>query len=227
MNIPIYTRKAAIFSLILLLLSIAAARFHWISYEAGTIALGVAGIISFSCISIAALLTRRTHSEQGRRQFSQASLISLPAIIFSSLSLIYSSNSTLIQDLSTDIENPPAYIFSAQYHQTHSSLANRQQQREIYPGIHSIPTLLSVPEAQVKVLAMIDDLGWELSYQEQGHIEVNVTNTWFGFTDDIVIRISETKSGSIIDLRSASRSNRGDLNTNAEQIRDFTLHYLQ
>jgi uncharacterized protein (DUF1499 family) len=42
-----------------------------------------------------------------------------------------------------------------------------------------------------------------------------------GFTDDIVVRIAPTNSGSRIDLRSSSRYGRGDFGVNAERIRDY------
>jgi uncharacterized protein (DUF1499 family) len=47
------------------------------------------------------------------------------------------------------------------------------------------------------------------------------TTFWFGFQDDIVIRVETTSAGSVVDLRSASRVGRGDLGANAARIGSF------
>ena len=52
-------------------------------------------------------------------------------------------------------------------------------------------------------------------------IEAVATTYWFGFKDDIVIRVETTSEGSVVDLRSASRVGRGDLGANAVRIRTF------
>ena len=44
---------------------------------------------------------------------------------------------------------------------------------------------------------------------------------WFGFTDDIVIRVAATDSGSRIDLRSSSRLGRSDFGVNGARIRAY------
>ena len=55
----------------------------------------------------------------------------------------------------------------------------------------------------------------------QGRVEVVATTLWFGFKDDIVIRISPSGSGSRVDMRSKSRVGRSDLGANAARIRAF------
>jgi uncharacterized protein (DUF1499 family) len=45
------------------------------------------------------------------------------------------------------------------------------------------------------------------------------------FRDDIVIRITTTAGGTLIDLRSASRVGQSDLGANARRIRDFLRRY--
>jgi uncharacterized protein (DUF1499 family) len=41
------------------------------------------------------------------------------------------------------------------------------------------------------------------------------TNFWFGFTDDIVIRITAAGERTLLDIRSASRVGKSDAGTNA------------
>ncbi|MBU0536924.1 MAG: DUF1499 domain-containing protein [Gammaproteobacteria bacterium] len=232
MNIPAITHKIAISSLFLLLLGAAGVRFHWFHFQIGLLMFSLAALLSFASICASALFTRRIQSPLGRRQLSQAALMALPAIIFFSLSLYRGAGAPLIHDISTNTKNPPQFIMAAQQRSPNDNgleyaASDIPLQRQAYPDIHSIPTLLPLNEAQSKALSIAGDLGWEVYYQENGHIEAFVRSYWFGFTDDIVIRINQTASGSIIDLRSASRVGKGDLGVNARRIRQFTEHYLQ
>ena len=55
-----------------------------------------------------------------------------------------------------------------------------------------------------------------------GRIEATATTPWFGFRDDVVIRVAPNGAGSRIDVRSVSRIGKSDLGANARRIRDFT-----
>lgn len=231
MNIPSITLKVAISSLVLLILGAAGVRLHIFNFQVGLLLFSLAGLLSFISICASALFTRRVNSLAGRRQLSQASIIALPAILFFGLSLYRGVGSPLIHDISTDTENPPQFIVAKQKrNDSDNSLeytqSNRQIQEQAYPDINTIPTLLPIEAAQAKALDIANDIGWKVEYQELGHIEAIERSFWFGFTDDIVIRISETSSGSMVDLRSASRVGEGDLGVNARRIRQFTQLYL-
>ncbi|MEE4110150.1 MAG: DUF1499 domain-containing protein, partial [Halieaceae bacterium] len=52
-------------------------------------------------------------------------------------------------------------------------------------------------------------------------IEATDTTFWFGFKDDVVIRIEAAGSGSRLDMRSKSRVGRSDVGANAERIRRY------
>jgi uncharacterized protein (DUF1499 family) len=232
MNLPSITHKIAIASLVLLALSTIGVRFQWYSYQAGLLMFSLAGLLSFISICASAFFTRRTQKATGRRQLSQAALIALPAIIFFSLSLFSGVGAPLIHDISTDTENPPQFIAATQQRRTSDNslvyaASNRELQKQAYPDIQSIPTLHKVAAAQGKAREIAENLGWQVNYQESGHIEATVSSFWFGFTDDVMIRISDTPSGSIIDLRSASRVGKGDLGVNAKRIRQFSQQYLK
>ena len=65
--------------------------------------------------------------------------------------------------------------------------------------------------------------GWEIvaAVPQERRIEAVATTFWFGFKDDIVVRIRPAPGGSRIDVRSVSRVGRSDLGTNAKRIRAF------
>ena len=64
------------------------------------------------------------------------------------------------------------------------------------------------------------EMGWEILAAEKGEGRIEATDTtfWFGFKDDVVIRIQPAETGSRIDVRSASRVGVGDLGVNATRI---------
>ena len=55
----------------------------------------------------------------------------------------------------------------------------------------------------------------------EGRLEATATTPWFGFKDDVVVRVTAAGSGSRVDVRSKSRVGRSDLGANAKRIRAF------
>lgn len=96
-------------------------------------------------------------------------------------------------------------------------------QRNAYPDI--APLNLPVPprEAFDRALAIVRARGWDVvsADADEGRIETTDTTFWFGFRDDVVIRVTPSAGGSRVDLRSVSRVGRGDAGTNAHRIRAF------
>ena len=64
-------------------------------------------------------------------------------------------------------------------------------------------------------------MGWEIAAAEagEGRIEATDTTAWWGFKDDVVIRITAEGEGSRLDIRSMSRVGKSDIGKNAERIR--------
>jgi uncharacterized protein (DUF1499 family) len=59
--------------------------------------------------------------------------------------------------------------------------------------------------------------------EDRGLLEATDTTFWFGFKDDVVVRIraQEDGSGSRVDVRSVSRVGTSDLGVNARRIGEF------
>ena len=135
-----------------------------------------------------------------------------------------------INDVSTDTADPPLLVTTLQMRSeavtppAYPGKVVADQQREAYPDIASI--VLSVPpdEAFKKVDAVATAMGWDVVARApaEGRIEAIDTSQWFGFHDDIVVRIRPAGTGSRIDIRSKSRVGRADLGANAHRIRTFT-----
>ena len=125
-----------------------------------------------------------------------------------------------INDITTDTANPPAYM-TAKVGYPGEQFA--RQQRAAYPDIQPIPVALSPREAFDRALRAAESMGWEVvgSDAKAGTLEAVDTTRWFGFKDDIAIRVRAEGAGSRIDIRSKSRVGRGDLGTNARRIRAY------
>lgn len=81
------------------------------------------------------------------------------------------------------------------------------RQKRGYPDL--APLVLSLPPEQAfaRVDAAARAMGWRViaSAPSEGRLEASDTARWFGFTDDIVVRVRPAPNGSRIDVRSASR----------------------
>jgi uncharacterized protein (DUF1499 family) len=67
-------------------------------------------------------------------------------------------------------------------------------------------------------------MGWNIVAfdQKTGRIEATDTTLWFGFTDDIVVRVQSAGAiGAKVDIRSKSRVGTSDYGRNAERVREY------
>lgn len=134
-----------------------------------------------------------------------------------------------IHDITTDIDDPPAFVAILERRADAPNPAEyggpeiAEQQRRAYPEI--VPLRLNVPpqRAFVASLDAARSLGWEIVAADSaaGRIEATDRTRWFGFLDDVVIRVRPSDGGSVVDLRSVSRVGRGDVGANARRIVRF------
>ena len=96
-------------------------------------------------------------------------------------------------------------------------------QRQAYPDIRPIALAAPPAEAFARALDAAKRMGWEIVVADAGtgHIEATATTPWFGFRDDVVVRVTPAAAGSRIDVRSVSRVGKGDLGTNAARVRRY------
>lgn len=178
-------------------------------------------------VAIGALISAK-HREQ--RPVSVLSFIVIIAALTVPIQgLIQASKVPTIHDISTDLADPPQFHAAARLRTdsenpvAHAGEPVASQQRESYPDI--VPSYLPLaPQAAFeRALAAARAMGWEITASDvqSGHIEAVDTSRWFGFKDDIVIRIQADGPVSRIDVRSKSRIGSNDLGVNAQRIRDY------
>lgn len=135
-----------------------------------------------------------------------------------------------MNDVTTDVQNPPSLAFSEPMREAeqggsaaYGGAEVAALQQKSYPGIE--PATLDEPPAQAfdKALAAAKAKGWTIvkSDPAAGIIEAYDRSRWFGFTDDIAIRVAAAGEGSRVDIRSHSRQGRGDFGVNAARVSGF------
>ena len=201
-------------------LPVAFGLFRWTAY--GAAAAIVIGII-------AAVITRPGGT---RRGFGTA----LAAIVIGSATLVgpltmmwRAKQVPPIHDITTDTDNPPQFVAVLPLRATATNPAAyggpeiAAQQKKAFPHIAPLTLLLPPDQAFPRALALAQSMGWTIagSSPAEGRIEATAITPFFGFRDDVVIRITAAPPGSRIDVRSVSRIGRSDVGVNAGRIERF------
>ena len=134
-----------------------------------------------------------------------------------------------IHDITTDPTDPPEFVAirplraAAPNPVDYAGEETALQQRQAYPELRPVALDLAPDAAYEAALDAAEAMDWELVAQDPGagRIEATATTAWFGFKDDVVIRVRAADGGSRIDVRSKSRIGQSDLGTNAGRIRSF------
>jgi hypothetical protein len=136
-----------------------------------------------------------------------------------------------IHDITTDLADPPVFVAVAPLRADAPNPAaydgpdTAAAQREAYPDIQTVrfPGVSADEVIRAARRAALES-GWDVvAYAEtEGRLEATDTTFWFGYKDDIVVRVKATGDGAELDVRSKSRVGLSDLGTNAARIRGYT-----
>ena len=134
-----------------------------------------------------------------------------------------------IHDISTDLVNPPEFVAIAPLRADapnpveYAGVEVATQQRAAYPELQTLNYTQSKSELVEATKQVIDNLGWQLVNidADQGIVEATDKTMWFGFKDDVIVRITDNGSKRLVDIRSKSRVGGSDLGKNAERIHGF------
>jgi len=134
-----------------------------------------------------------------------------------------------IHDITTDTQSPPEFVAmerlraDAPNPPEYAGEETAKQQREAYPDIQPLVVSTPVQEVIDEIVMLISNRGWKIVSvnRNEGRIEATEKLAWFGFKDDVVLRVTSTSDGTRVDMRSKSRIGRSDVGVNAERIRQF------
>jgi hypothetical protein len=135
----------------------------------------------------------------------------------------------VIHDITTDTLHPPQFVAilplrrDAPNPALYGGPEVAEQQKTAYADLRTEVLGLPAGLAFDLALATARAAGWRIvtAVPAEGRIEATDTTFWFGFTDDIVIRITAAGERTLLDIRSVSRVGKSDVGTNARRIRSY------
>lgn len=210
--------------------------YQWNWWELGTAftwmlpAGAILGLIG-SALAVVFLFVRIKDSSRGGGPVAGAGFfLGIAVLVFIGYWYVEAQQYPPIHDITTDTENPPQFEAvvplrsDAPNPPEYSGEEVAETQQQYYPDIQ--PLFLDIPydEAFDRALQAAREMPWEDlvdENREEGRIEATDKLPWFGFRDDVVIRVDTADAGSRIDVRSKSRIGRGDIGVNAQRIRDY------
>ena len=207
-------------------------RIGWWPFPTGIAILSWAayGGIAGAAVSFAAGVAARPGSGRAGARIAVAGLLlglAAAAVPWSYLRIAKSVPA--IHDITTDTENPPGFSVLLPVRRDAPNGADyggpevAAKQRAAYPDVKSAHLPVSPREAFDRALAAAQKMGWTIAAADpaSGSIEATATTFWFGFKDDVVVRVAPEGTGSRVDVRSVSRVGVSDLGTNARRIRNY------
>jgi len=118
-----------------------------------------------------------------------------------------------IHDITTDTQSPPQFAAvlplraGAPNSAAYGGPELAELQRKAYPDIQPLIVQMPTQVAFARARDAAEGMGWQLVAADAsaGRIEATARTFWFGFKDDVVVRIVPQGTGSRIDVRSVSR----------------------
>lgn len=203
----------------------------------------IAGVGAALCLILTIVFLARSRSQGFGRggTLSAAGLLIGAVAFYVPFSMMQGARGAPpIHDITTDLADPPQFVDAVplrkatgarnpvEYKREGGYGGNKVivpvAQQEAFPDIQPVMLEGVAPDQAFKrALAAVDEMGWELiaSRPQEGRIEAWDQTLFFGFIDDVSIRVRPAANGSQIDVRSLSRIGGGDAGTNAKRVRAY------
>ena len=217
--------------------------FALLTLTVGPILCALVLLVGIIGIALAGLVKPR----RGWRLGLLSMFIPCAALLMVAEPMLASRRAPPLHDVSTDLIEPPRFSASVAAERALSSGSNSldldhartpgdpvygaaagrlsiEVQQVAFPDIQPIPVGVPKSRALAAAQGAAQELGWTIDRVDTsgGTIEARAKSFWYGFIDDIVIRVTPVGAGAVIDVRSSSRAGPIDLGANAERIRAFT-----
>ena len=224
--------RLALVFLALVPLSVAAVRFGLVSFSIGLPVFALSCLGSLLVLIVLAIASLLPAYKAQRRQALVKSLAALPPVLLLGALLGSTGDYPPIHDVSTDPDDTPLFTSAGvklRGSESNSVAINPDAiaiQREHYPDLQTIVVPHPSSVAFEKASAVAESLDWKIynSDPHSGVLEASYTSAWFGFVDDVMIRIRPLENDTLaeVDVRSVSRVGVSDLGANARRIRAFS-----
>lgn len=213
----------------LLLVAGPGTRMDWWTFRTGFQLMRWAAYLGMGVVGLAVLLMLLPRARPQRGALAAALLVGLVVAWIPWNGMRQARSLPPIHDISTDTADPPAFVAvlppradapnSAEY----AGEAIAGAQRAGYPDLAPVALPAPPADAFAHALEAARAMGWEIVDADpaSGRIEATDTTFWFGFKDDVVVRVRPEGDGSRIDVRSVSRVGGSDVGANAARIRAY------
>lgn len=202
----------------------------------GAIRIGAMGGLAAGAISLAAIVLTLFARHRRYALYAIFGLL-LGAFAFVPPWLLVRKARSLpaIHDISTDTIDPPQFRAvlplraKAPNSPVYGGAEIAAKQHAAYPDIQPLHLAQTVAEVLAAAHKVALAMGWRIVAEQAdaGRLEATATTRWFGFKDDVVIRVRPEGNGSRLDIRSESRLGGSDVGANAARIRHFTARLQQ
>jgi uncharacterized protein (DUF1499 family) len=186
------------------------------------------GLLSVVVSLIAVFLTRAGGDPAGRTKALVGLAIGLGLMIVVLVPAVPSLDAPQINDITTDLDNPPEFTSSTVVPDYVGRNMNYPDEfksvvRESYPDVTPLQVSSSRDETFARAIAIAEEMGWEIVARSESRaaFDAQDVSSIFHFIDDIVVRVTATRSGARIDMRSKSRDGKSDLGANAARIHAY------
>jgi uncharacterized protein (DUF1499 family) len=203
-------------------------RFGVWDFRVGLALFALAGLFGLIAAVIGAIAHTRTST--------LAAVVGIVALLLPAYGILSARGVPPIHDLTTDLDDPPRFsaVLAARGSQSNPIPdpmdANVvREHRAGYPDLRPLVLPLAPDAAFARVVKTAEASGWTIvaANPEQRLLEATAMTSFFGFRDDVAVRVRPAGAGSRIDVRSTSRVGRGDAGANAARIRKFFVALQQ
>jgi uncharacterized protein (DUF1499 family) len=186
------------------------------------------GLICFIGGIIAVIAVVRRNRTADRRPVFIGTALAAVMVVFLGVQVAGARGVPPIHDITTDTADPPQFDAAVKLRgegpDINTLVYDAQKlpplQQAAYPNV--VPLDVAVPPAKAldATVAALGALGFEVVNADRDalRVEAVATSFWFGFKDDVVVRIRPAEAGARIDVRSVSRVGVGDSGANAKRI---------
>jgi uncharacterized protein (DUF1499 family) len=188
------------------------------------------GLLLFALAGLFGLLAAITGAVAQTRTGRIAALVGVVALLLPAYGILSSRKVPPIHDITTDLDDPPKFhaVLAARGPQSNPirdslDASAARQHRAAYGDLKPLVLPLAPDEAFTRVVKTAEGAGWTIvsADRKERFLEATAQTAFFGFRDDVAVRVRPAGTGSRIDVRSASRVGRGDAGANAARIRKF------
>ena len=220
----------AILALVLLLVSGPGTRLDLWHFRTGFTFMTWATFLGLGAAALSVLLLLIPRTRRGHvKSLVIGTVLGLAAAAMPLFGAYTAKTVPFIHDISTDTTRPPEFVAilplraDAPNPAAYGGPEVASAQRSGYPDIRTQMLDVAPADAFKRAEKVARDMGWAIvaAVPESGRIEATDTTFWYGFKDDIVIRIEAEGAASRIDIRSVSRVGKSDVGKNAARIRAF------